>query len=236
MIDVLHAAWLVTDEGLSRDDVVDEYLRLVADVEGVSSSAVYSVLGGGEKMNEVAATLARLDFSRLRSHRPVAVALSSLSSLKGLPELAKLFGTTGEVDPAIEASRYVAAQAVYKLAGAVDGPSAANAPAWAPAVQFGALNTESVASEWLLSDWYENVRFPECQLTGGAYRASRYVSICGPTKFAVLYEFESLAARLAHFEGHEARGLDREHPSSRVRDVVVHLPGAPYIGELLRQK
>jgi hypothetical protein len=125
-------------------------------------------------------------------------------------------------------------RAIYVPVSHVSGPCEDGSDELAPAIQFGTFSMTSVPHEWDLAVWYEALRLPIITEVADSVRATRYVSVCGSAKFAVLYEFLNLDARLAGFERpHEKRAMDVEHPTGRIVQNTVHSPMSPSIGYAL---
>ena len=116
-----------------------------------------------------------------------------------------------------------------------DGPSAKKREgkmALAPCIQLGSFNSGSAHDDEVL-DWYANLRLPAMKRLKGCLGIRKYVSVSGWAKHAVLYEFESLAARDEHFPFH-----DKDDPAmAKWTDTLVrkllHAPGSPNVAERL---
>jgi hypothetical protein len=124
--------------------------------------------------------------------------------------------------------------AVFTLEASVDGPSRpsqrGNEPA--PAIQMGTLRPRSVEAEFDLIKWYAQYRLPSMAKMPGVVRTRKWVGVAGWPKHGILYEFESLAHRLEHFEQpHESLALEPGHWTNRITRASVHAPGSPFIGE-----
>ena len=115
------------------------------------------------------------------------------------------------------------------------GPSAKKREgkmALAPCIQLGSFNSGSAHDDEVL-DWYANLRLPAMRRLPGCLGIRKYVSVAGWAKHAVLYEFESLAARDKYFPFH-----DKDDPAMAAwTDTLVrkllHAPGSPNVAERL---
>jgi hypothetical protein len=84
----------------------------------------------------------------------------------------------------------------------VDGPEIAASESYggpAPAIHFGNFNAVSAEAEEDLATWYARCRLPLMETLPGCVRTSKFISIAGWAKHAILYEFTSLEARNGHF-------------------------------------
>lgn len=110
------------------------------------------------------------------------------------------------------------------------GPCDPSPPA--PAIQMGTLRARSIEAEFDLIAWYAQYRLPSMARMTGCVRTRKLACIAGWPGHGILYEFESLAARLEHFErGHESLALDQAHWTGRITRASWHAPGSPFIGE-----
>ena len=115
------------------------------------------------------------------------------------------------------------------------GPSAKKREgrmALAPCIQLGSFNSGSAHDDEVL-DWYANLRLPAMTRLPGCLGIRKYVSVAGWAKHAVMYEFESLAARDKYFPFH-----DKDDPAMAAwTDTLVrklmHAPGSPNVAERL---
>jgi len=125
--------------------------------------------------------------------------------------------------------------AVFTREASVDGPSRQSQPGDsepAPAIQMGTLRPRSVEAEFDLIKWYAQYRLPSMAQMPGVVRTRKWAGIAGWPKHGILYEFESLAHRLEHFERpHESLALEPGHWTNRITRASVHAPGSPFIGE-----
>ncbi len=100
----------------------------------------------------------------------------------------------------------------------------------APAIQFGSFNTRTHQEEYDLNAWYAQYRFPAVSRMPGSVCTRKYVSVAGPAKHCILYEFTSLQARLDGFEVHETLGLTNDKEwTNLIHEYTIHAPGSPSI-------
>lgn len=128
-----------------------------------------------------------------------------------------------------------ARQEFYIEEARVDGASAhnrLNGSTPVPAVQFGAYRMRSVEAEFFLGQFNTQSRFPAMAQTPGAVRVRKLVSVAGWPKHGVLYEFDSLEARLKHHEEPlESQTLEPGTWTGRNTNNAIYAPGAPFVGE-----
>jgi hypothetical protein len=228
---ILRACWISADAGSSPDARLPlDYLAAAKNAGVAGSGAAYALVGGGEAMDALGARLARIEIGGVdRKWIPNWLVLTEFDAL-GEAHAAESSFTAAAAD-VIDGRASVFAAALYRECNDVAGPEPAPADGFPPALQFGTLTTRTVEDEWDLLAWYETYRLPEMARTPGCTGTRRYLSVCGPGKFAILYGFTSLTARLEGFEKPiEARGLDDSHPW-RLADYTVHTPMSPSIGE-----
>ncbi|WP_129780899.1 hypothetical protein [Peristeroidobacter soli] len=102
----------------------------------------------------------------------------------------------------------------------------------APAIQFGAYRMRTVEAELELSRWYSQQRLPLMSRMKSCVRTRKLVSVAGWAKHGVLYEFSSLADRLAdHEQPHESKTLDPQAWTGKITSNAVYPPGSPFVGE-----
>lgn len=227
---VLYAAWPHPSGASSTEAPRGEtFMEALGAIEGVGHTALYQIAQGGPAMKEIAAQIHRLQDGALAASPPVQFVLAELASLDAAVDVGRAFGA--DVDRRSSELSYLGLleQALFHEIDYVAGP-AENDDGFAPAVQFGVLSVRDLANEWQINEWYERLRLISVAMIPGQVRTRRYVSVCGRAKYAILYEFTSLEARLTGFEEpHESRALDDSHPTSALRRYTVHAPGAPYV-------
>lgn len=117
----------------------------------------------------------------------------------------------------------------------VDGPAGAHrlpGSVPAPAIQFGTYRIKSVQQEFDLAEWYAQYRLPHMARMPGHVRSRKFMCVAGWAKHGIMYEFESLEARMKHFEEpHEALALDPAEWTGRIFRGTIHTPGSPVIGQ-----
>lgn len=116
----------------------------------------------------------------------------------------------------------------------VNGPAVHKRPegtGCAPAIQMGTFRYRSPEEEPGLGEWYAQYRLPHTARMQGCIGTRKLVSVAGWAKHGVLYEFESLEARLNDFElPHEKLALDPKEWTGRIVEATIHIPGSPVIG------
>lgn len=193
---------------------------MVPDLPPGAEVGLYHLVGGGEDMRRLGEALGRLDMGI--PHEPTHLMLVRTDDAASAFDVADLDGDE------------VVARALYAAVAAADGPEDDQTVGFAPAIQFGTFSMSDVNAEWEVARWYHSLRLPEFEVTPGAVRATRYVSVAGPAKFAILYEFVSLDARLEYFERkQEIHALDSSHPTGAVVARTRHAPMSPSIGYLV---
>ncbi|MQA79900.1 MAG: hypothetical protein GEV10_15695 [Streptosporangiales bacterium] len=209
---------------------IEEFHRDVQVLPGVAASAVYRLNAGGPGMQAFAQRLQRLEHGA-ELGAATWVALTEFGSLdEALDAEAKIRGFPAESE---DGRLRHHTRALYTTITDVPGNSRRDDLGFAPAVQFGTFDMDSVDAEWMLSDWYQHNRIPRFLGMPSGIRFRRFVSISGPAKYAVLYEFPSLDARMNEFEVPvEAHELDASSPSQPVLSRTVHLSASPGIGSL----
>ena len=121
--------------------------------------------------------------------------------------------------------------ALYREVSVTLGRATMRLTGFAPAIQLGTFDMESVEDERAISEWYRESRMPAFARIPGGIRARRLVSVWGLAKLGVLYEFVSLEARLEYFERLEGRAHDPGQPTAASR--TIHPAFSPSIGERL---
>jgi hypothetical protein len=125
--------------------------------------------------------------------------------------------------------------AVFVEEARVNGPSAANflpGSTPAPAIQFGSYRIKSTEEEFGLAQWYAKYRFPHMSQMPGCVATRKLLCVAGWVKHGILYEFESLEARMKYFEEpHEALALDPNEWTGRIFRSTIHTPGSPVVGQ-----
>ena len=225
MSKTLYASWLDGDR-----DQIAEYMDVLRSVPGVEQTAVYQPAPRSEAMQAAQRRVSRLDAPEMESANAWMLAEVE-GPVVGLTITEKV-GPRPEQRVADGPARIVVSQMLFHQTNDVPGVEKGDG-GFAPAVQFGALSTMSVDTEWKLLDWYERLRLQTVETIPGMIRTRRFVSIAGKARFAVLYEFLSVEARLKGFEEHhEWRGADPHNPW-QLSEFALHCPGAPFVGARL---
>lgn len=102
----------------------------------------------------------------------------------------------------------------------------------APCIQLGSFNAGSADEEELL-DWYANWRLPSMAKLPGCLGIRKLNSVSGWAKHAVLYEFESLAARDEYFPTHENARPEMAAWTDALVRKLIHAPGSPNVATRL---
>jgi hypothetical protein len=117
----------------------------------------------------------------------------------------------------------------------VDGASGLNrlnGSTPAPAIQFGTYRMRNVEAEFFLGQFNTQSRFPTMAQMPGSVRVRKMVSVAGWPKHGVLYEFDSLEARLKHHEEKlEYQTLVPGTWTGRNTANAIYAPGSPFVGE-----
>ncbi len=104
--------------------------------------------------------------------------------------------------------------------------------ALAPCIQLGSFNAGSAHEDEIL-DWYANWRLPAMSKLPGCLGIRKCASVSGWAKHIVLYEFESLAARDAHFPFHENANPAMAAWTDALVRKLIHAPGSPNVATRL---
>jgi len=228
----LYATWLSAPSDEDTPEVAADFVAAIRKTPGVVQTAAYRLTVGGPAMQKLAGVVKRIDDPDFVAAAPRAVVLAELDSLATGAVVGDRFGTRKDAPGPDPVSASIAWQVLFHELSYVSGPEESSDPSFGPAIQLGALDVDSLDAEWELNQWYERIRLPAVANMPGQIRTRRYVSVAGPPRYGVLYEFLSLDARIKGFEEkEESSGLDRSHPTSKLMDYTVHAPGAPFIGE-----
>jgi len=102
----------------------------------------------------------------------------------------------------------------------------------APCIQLGSFNAGSADEDEIL-DWYANWRLPSMARLPGCLGIRKLNSVSGWAKHAVLYEFESLAARDQYFPTHENARPEMAAWTDALVRKLIHAPGSPNVATRL---
>ena len=102
----------------------------------------------------------------------------------------------------------------------------------APCIQLGSFNAGSAHEDEIL-DWYANLRLPAMSKLPGCLGIRKLNSVSGWAKHAVLYEFESLAARDRYFPFHEDQHPEMAAWTDALVRKLIHAPGSPNVARRL---
>jgi hypothetical protein len=207
---VLYAAWLTPSADGTDNPRGGRFVEALKAVGGVGHTALYSVTAGGDAM------------------KPQFV-LAELESLDVAVDVGHAFGASSG-EPAPEYG--LLGQSLLHQIDYASGPADVVGGGLSPAVQFGVLNVKDVVNEWQLNETFERYRLKAVASVDGQVRMRRFISVAGFSKYAVLYEFQSLEARNVAFEkslGSNALGANK-NPASALIEYIVHAPGSPFVG------
>jgi hypothetical protein len=225
---VVRASWVAAAE-LPDPHLVAAHLAALGKVVGSGRGAVYELLTPDEDFQRLLDEVGTID--RPLAAPPTYVVLSEIASLRdavaGEGELRTL--------PAERAGEVVE-RSLLLSASAVRGTRDADFPELGPVIQMGQFDMPDVDAEWDLAEWYEFQRLAPFETMAGGIRAQRLVGVCGPTKFGVLYEFDSrdthrnafvaVLEQRAHRDGDEMGGVVRRTLHTSVSPTVgQRLPG-----------
>jgi len=211
------------------------YLPYLRVLPGYTWVAHYGLRGGGPQMQQVHATV-------VNHTRDAIGGGTQFLVLVGAPTAHAFFKPAlNEVEFPPDFAEMLALRrglrtAVFTEEARVDGPARAAWPdaAPAPAIQMGSLQVRSIDEEFELGRWYAQYRLPSMAAMPGVVRTRKLTGVAGWPRHGILYEFESLEMRLAHFEQtHESLALDPEHWTARITRSTTHAPGSPFVGERL---
>lgn len=231
MTEYIHVFWLRSSDrdGVAQDD---QMRRTLATFEAAAGSALptwaYRLVEAGNTTRQLGQADHHLEppfHSRLAD--AAAPDLITLTVVAGLDEARFLHRRTADAGRAGDFS--IAGSGLYTTlqdwSGTDDEPCA-----FAEAIQFGTYDTGSPGDEWILADYYADVRMPAFSRQPGAVRARRLTTACAaPGRTAVLYEFSSLEARLTNFEP-----LEGQEVAARAISLTRHRALSPSIGVRFR--
>ena len=230
------ATWYnIPDE--SRDRYIEwahsTYLPYLRQIPGYSWVAHYRHQGGGAKMKKVEETVVGRTTDDVGNGSQYVVLVGAPSphtffkpAIQDIvfPEtFEKMLGMRQGVRTAV----FVEEARVNGPADGKEGPGST----LGPVIQLGTFRMRTVEQDFDLGRWYAQFRLPYMAQMPGCIGSRKLAGVAGWAKHGVLYEFESLEARLKHFEDpHESLSLDPTHWSSRITGNTVHTPGSPTIG------
>jgi hypothetical protein len=223
-----------TDSQRFLDWAHERWLPCLQRQAGVHWAAHYRYAGGGAQMAQVKGTIVNHTQDEIGQGSQYLVLL-------GAHDVHAFFSADFSEAPlpegagAMLALRQGLRTAAFALEAGVDGLSSATQDVRgvpAPAIQMGTLRPRSIDSEFDLIRWYAQYRLPSMARMPGVVRTRKWAGIAGWPKHGILYEFESLAHRLEHFERpHESLALEPSHWTHKITRASDHAPGSPFIGE-----
>lgn len=209
-----------------------EYLPYLARQPGRDWVAHYRYEGGGAQMNDIKKNVVSHAASDEVGQGSQYVVLIGAPSVHTFFD--PFFDDLAPPGQEMLGLRQGVRTVVFSEEARVDGPSLASAAGHsvpAPAIQMGTLRARSVEAEFDLIRWYAQYRLPSMAKMTGCVRTRKLTAVAGWARHGILYEFESLAMRLQHFEqGHESLALDPNHWTNKITRASVHAPGSPFIG------
>lgn len=211
-----------------------EYLPFLARQPGHVWVAHYRYEGGGAQMRQIKETVVSHAHDAEVGQGTQYVVLIGAAAVHDffLPLLEDIELPPGYADHL--AQRQGLRTVVFSEEARVEGLAIGSAGGFAgpaPAIQMGTLRARSVESEFDLIKWYAHYRLPSMSRMQGCVRTRKLTAVAGWARHGILYEFESLQARLQYFEqGHESLALDPQHWTNKITRASVHAPGSPFIG------
>jgi hypothetical protein len=224
------------------DDGRDAYLDWLHETElpvllrrpGYAWAAHYEITGGGSKMDQIGARLARPAEPGLGSGSQFLVLVGAPSPHVFLhPRVDRLDAEDDAVSRSMRAMRIGTRLCLFTEEARVTGPEIGAKPAGStpgPAIQMGSFRTKTLEDEIDLGAWYAQYRLPAMSRMPGCIETRKLVSLAGWAKHGILYEFTSLEARHEHFQNHESLALEDGQWTNRVIGYTVHAPGSPSVG------
>jgi hypothetical protein len=218
----LRVAWIgATDEGEQISaTLAGKHLTALSSVAGVGRTGVYRLvpldalhqqLRNNLRLIEAEQSLPQpqlLVFSEFESMR---AAVDAEDEIRALP-----------LERGDDAAMVVGRAVLLEVASA-PGIHASEFDDFAPAVQVGLFNMDSAETERDLSYWYEYYRFVPFKSLEGGVRARRFLTVWGPAKFCVIYEFNSRQAHSQNFIAEpELRAHDKSHVTGKVIPHTIH--------------
>lgn len=206
------------------------YIPRLKQLTGIAWVAHYSNQGGGAAMTELHQVASRPD-EEVPAGCQYVLLVGALSPQTFFdPALSEL--EVSEECAQQLAMRQRARTEIYVEQARVEGAARHSGAAPAPGIQFGCYRMKSVQAELELGRWYARERFPLMSRMQGCVRTRKLVSVVGWAKHGVLYEFESLGARLKnHEEPHESQTLNPQAATGKMASNAIYPPGSPFIGE-----
>jgi len=200
---------------------VNEHLDALSRVQGVRRVTAYHLVALDSVHQRLKANLHLLGTDSSQP-RPDVLLLSEVESIRVAvdkeDEIRNLPLESGRAESA------VVGRALLMAASSVAGVHDSEYDIFGPAVQVGIFNMDSPESERRLSYWYEYQRFVPFTTLGGGIRARRFLSVWGPSKFGVIYEFVSREAHSEFIAMLEAPAHDNSHVTGNVIPHTVHHP------------
>lgn len=221
----------------SRDSYLEwahtRYLPFLKQLPGYAWVAHYRHEGGGAKMKKVVETVVGRTQENIGDGSQYLVLVGAASAHTFFkPALDEIEWPEGFQK--MLSSRQGVRTAIFTEEARVNGPAAGKdgpGSTPGPVIQMGSFRMSAVEHDFHLGRWYAQFRLPYMAQMPGCIGARKLAGVAGWAKHAVMYEFESLAMRLEHFEEpHESLSLDSTHWSASITGNTVHTPGSPTIG------
>ncbi len=101
-----------------------------------------------------------------------------------------------------------------------------------PAIQFGNFNVRTPEDEFVLANYYRQVRFAVIPKTRGCIGMTKLLSVAGWPKHGILYTFDGMDEGEEVFEQRFKDANDGlVFKGKTIREYVVHAPNAPHAGK-----
>ena len=224
MASIIRGVWIASPAGtgdLSADDV-----KALEAIDGVVQAAVYEVIPPDEHFAACSTTSATSTRRRATAHGPRAHRVGLGAGGRGRGE-----GGAGAARGAEGDGRSIVNRSLFIKSSPVLGKLDAEYDSFGPNIQLGQFNMPDAESEFALAEWYEVHRLEPFTHLDGSIRASRLSGIAGPTKFGVIYEFDSFEAHQGFLHGIEARSHDENDVMGGIVPLTIHSWLSPAWGQ-----
>ena len=225
MTPIIRGVWIASPAG--TDDLSVQDVKTLEGIDGVTRAAVYEVLEPDENFKRMLNDVGHLD--ETPTTRPTALILTEWDSLRACVAAEhELRGLPAEREGE---GRSIVNRSVFAKISTVSGKHDAEYEEFGPNIQLGQFNMPDPESEFKLAEWYEVHRLEPFTHLDGSIRACRFSSICGPTKFGVLYEYVSREAHQEFLAGIETRAHDLNDPMGGIVPLTIHSWLSPAWGQ-----
>jgi hypothetical protein len=210
-----------------------DYIPWLKQQPGIAWIAHYRATGGGPAMQQLLATAPHADEPMPGGGDYILLVGAATVHAFWNPYILELPMPSGFDQMLMH--RREARLEFYTEEARVDGASSLNrlnGATAAPAIQFGTYRMRTTEAEFFLGQFNTQSRFPAMAAMPGSVRVRKLVSVAGWPKHGVLYEFDSLEARLKHHEeGLECQTLDPSTWTGRNTKNAIYAPKSPFVGE-----